>query len=182
MTINDTKKLLAAIDAIYPSFKVDNPNATVEAWHWALEEYPVEAVKAALAIYIKSNNTGFAPSASQLIACMYKPKETAELTDGEAWYLVKKAMNGSAWHSQENFDKLPPLVQRAIGSPSVLRQWGMTDSDEVNTVIMSNFQRTYNALISKQEFNNKIPPKLSQLVTDLADKVSADRLITGGDT
>lgn len=181
MTIEDTKRLLAAIDAIYPTFDVENPNATVEAWHWALEEYPVEAVKAALQIYIKSNNTGFAPSVSQLIGCMYKPKENAELTEGEAWMLVKRAIGDSFYHAEERFEQLPPLVQRAVGNPSMLRQWGQTDSDEVNSVIMSNFQRTYRTLLSKQAFSDKIPPQLSQVVSGLVDKVSGDRLLTGGD-
>ena len=172
MTREQTVDLVRSVVSLYPNWKPENLTETVNAWHWALEEYPAEAVKGALQIYLKTNNSGFAPSVSQLITSMYAPIENDQLTEGEAWYLVKKAMNGSAWNAQENFDKLPPLVQRAIGSPTVLRQWGLTDSDEVNTVIMSNFQRTYKALLSKQDFNNKIPAQLSDLVKGIAEKIS----------
>ena len=170
MTISDIKKLLITINALYPNWKVENPEATTQAWHWALEEYPASAVNAALQIYLKTDKTGVTPSVSQLIGCMHSPKQNDQLTEGEAWYQVKRAMNGSAWNAQENFDKLPPLVQKAIGSASVLRQWGLTDSDEVNTVIMSNFQRTYKALLSKQEFNDKVPAQLSDRVKAIEAK------------
>ena len=177
MTREETQKLLLAINSIYPNFKIEDKTIAINSWHWALQDYPADAVKGALAIYVKTNNTGFAPSVSQLIGAIHAPKQNEQLTEGEAWHLVKKAMNGSAWNAQDNFDKLPPLVQRAIGSATVLRQWGMTDSDEVNTVIMSNFQRTYKALLSKQEFNDKVPMQLSELVKGLADKVSGNRYL-----
>ena len=48
------------------------------------------AVKAALQIYLRTNNTGFAPSVSQVIGCIYALKDNEELTEGEAWALVKK--------------------------------------------------------------------------------------------
>lgn len=177
MTREDTQKLLLAISSVYPNFKPENATLTVDTWHWALEEYPAEAIKGALQIYIKTNNTGFAPSVSQLIGCIHTPKQVEQLSEGEAWYLVKQAIRDSGYHAKERFDELPPLVQRAVGGASMLHQWGMTDSDEVNSVIMSNFQRTYRALLEKQAFSEKVPPALSDLVKGLADKCSGDRLI-----
>lgn len=45
------------------------------------------------------------------------PKQLNEL---EAWSLVEKAIRNSIYNSQEEFSKLPPLVQKAVGSPNVL--------------------------------------------------------------
>lgn len=177
MTKDETKKLLMMIEAAYPQSKFENPAETIAAWHFLLEEYPANVVMAAFQIYVKTNNTGFAPSVSQIIGCMYKPSEVEQLSEGEAWYLVKQAIRDSGYHAQERFNELPPLVQRAIGGASMLHQWGQTDSDEVNSVIMSNFQRTYKALLSKQAFNDKVPDQLSGLVKALADKVSGDRYL-----
>lgn len=179
MTRDETKELLMTIRAIYPNFNVkpEEMTPTINAWHMMLSEYPAQVVNAALQIYVKTNNTGFAPSVSQIIGCMHKPQENEYLTEGEAWYLVKQAIRDSGYHAQERFNELPPLVQRAVGGASMLHQWGQTDSDEVNTVIMSNFQRTYKALLSKQAFNDKVPDQLSGLVKALADKVSGDRYL-----
>lgn len=179
MTREETKELLMMIKAIYPNFSIkpEEMTATINAWHLMLSEYPIEGIKAALQIYVKTNNTGFAPSVSQIIGCMYKPSEVEQLSEGEAWNMVKRAIQDSAYHSEERFNELPPIIQRCVGSANMLFQWGQTDSDTVNTVIMSNFQRTYRAVLSKQDFNNKVPEQISDIVKGLADKLSGDRYL-----
>jgi len=171
MTREETKELLMMIRAIYPNFNVrpSEMTPTINAWHLMLEEYSPEDVKSALKIYVKTNDTGFAPSVSQLIGSMYKPMENEQLSEGEAWQLVKNAIQGANYHAEENYQKLPEIIQQAVGGPSMLRQWGMTDSDEVNTVIMSNFQRTYRDLLSKQKFTVKVP-------TTITDKLRQARI------
>ena len=172
MTIDETKKILAYIEALFPTFEVSDPMTTAEAWHLELKDYPAEQIMAALKIYIKTSNTAFAPSPSQLIGAMKSVRHSEELTEGEAWAMVKKAIRDSGYHAKERFDELPPIVQKAVGSPSMLQQWGMTDSDEVNTVIMSNFQRTYKAELSRKEFNDSISPKLANIIKGVTEKVS----------
>lgn len=166
MTRDETKELLMMIRAVYPNFnvKTEEMTPTINAWHMMLEEYPKEAVTGALQIYVKTNNTGFAPSVSQLIASLYAPKANDHLSEGEAWALVKRAIQDGNYHSEERFDALPPLVQRAVGNANMIQQWAQTDSDEVNTVVMSNFQRTYRALLSKQEFNERVPLAVAEKV------------------
>ena len=180
MSRDETVNLIRSIVSLYPNWKPENLSETVNAWQWALEEYPAPAVKAALQIYVKTNNTGFAPSVSQLIGSMYSVQENNELSEGEAWHLVKRAIADSGYHAQERYDELPPLVQRAIGGPEMLHVWGQTDSSEVNTVIMSNFQRTYRALLSKQEFSNKIPESISDIVK-LIDSNDSKRIGVNND-
>lgn len=159
------------IEAFYPQWKVGNPDETAMAWHWALEDYPSEGIMAALQVYIKTNNTGFAPSVAQLIGAYHAPQENATLTEGEAWALIKKAIQDANYHAEERFEELPPLCQRAVGSPTMLRQWAQCDSDTVNTVIMSNVQRTYKAIAAKQEFNDKVPPKLTAVIQGVCNKL-----------
>lgn len=166
MTREETKELLMSISVIYPNFNVkpEQMTATINAWHLMLEEYPANAIGAALKIYIKTNNTGFAPSVSQLIGSMYEPRKQDQLTEGDAWNLVKDAIRDSNYHSEERFNELPPIVQKAVGGAGMLRQWAMCDSDEVNTVIASNFMRNYKAILSKKEFNEKVPEQISELI------------------
>ena len=180
MTRKETQELLLAINSLYPNFKPENKTLTIESWHWALEEYPVQAVKAALQIYVKTNNTGFAPSVSQIINAIHTPTENEQISEGEAWSLVKKAIQDGGYHAEERFNELPEIVQRAVGSANMIHQWSQTDSDTVNTVIMSNFQRSYKAALEKWEFNNRVPLELSDVVKGLAEKVTPQaRLIEG---
>ena len=156
MTLEETRELLMSINALYPNWNVENPEFTVNAWHWALEDYPAPAVKAALQMYVKTNNTGFAPSVSQIISGLYKPQEVKIMTEGEAWNLVKKAIQDGNYHAEERFNELPATIQKAIGSPNMIQQWAATESDEVNTVIMSNFQRAYKAVVQRSLEDAKI--------------------------
>ena len=177
MTLEETKKVLMTANALFPQWKVQNPTETTRAWHWALEEYPAELVMAALQIFVKTSNSAFAPSPSELIECMHKAKENEQLSEGEAWYLVKKAIQGANYHAEENFEKLPPTIQQAIGGASMLRQWGMTDSEEVNTVVMSNFQRAYRTVVEREKFSEKIPEQLRTLINGLTEKTSGTKAL-----
>lgn len=174
MIREETQELLLAISSLYPNFKPENKTLTIDTWHWALQEYPATAIKGALQIYIKTNNTGFAPSVSQLIGCAYAPMQNEALSEGEAWSLVKKAIQDGGYHAEERFNELPEVVQKAVGSPNMIYQWSQTDSSEVNTVIMSNFQRTYRAELEREQFKEKVPNALSELVMGLAEKVTPD--------
>lgn len=177
MTIDDTKKLLATVNALYPNWRVDNPQETAAAWHWIIKEYPVDVVMAGLEIFAKTDNSGFAPSASQIISCINKPKDNEYLPEGEAWALVKRAIQDGGYHSVERFNELPPLVQKAVGGASMIQQWAMCESEEVNTVVMSNFQRSYRVIVDRQKFDDKVPPALTDIVKGIVDKTSGQKLI-----
>lgn len=170
MTRDETKKLIRGLTALYPNWKPSNLTDTVDVWQWALQEYSQEAVQSALTIYIKTNGTGFAPSVSQLIDCMHAPKENSRLTEGEAWALVLKAIRNSGYNSEKEFAMLPAPVQKAVGNASMLRQWAMCDSDEVNTVIMSNFQRSYRVCVDRERFTEKIPPRIGEVLSQIGEK------------
>ena len=174
MTRDETKELLMAIQATYPNFRVkpEEMTFTINAWHTMLEEYPYQGIQAALKIYVKTNTTGFAPSVSQLITAMYQPTKQNELSEGEAWALVKRAIQDGAYSATERYEELPDLVKQAVGSPNMIYQWSQTDSDEVNTIVMSNFQRTYRTILQRKEYNDRVPIGLSDLVNQIAGKMT----------
>jgi predicted DNA-binding antitoxin AbrB/MazE fold protein len=178
MSREEVQRLLISIQSLYPTWKVeeDEMTATINAWHWALEEYPAPEVKAALQMYVKTNNTGFAPSVSQIINGIYKPMEKDTLSEGEAWSLVKRAIQDGNYHAEERYNELPPLVQKAVGSPNMIHQWAGTESDEVNTVIMSNFQRAYKTIVHREQENVRINPVIAGLVEATTQKMIGGEL------
>lgn len=167
MTKQETAQLLAIISATYPNFKVENKTQTIDAWQWALEEYPFNAIQMAYKLYIKTDRSGFAPSVNQLITNLQKPVEQNTLSEGEAWAMVKKAISNGNYHAEEEFEKLPEIVQKAVGGASMIRQWASTDSDEVNTVIMSNFERAYKTIVKREQENMFIGNDLMKLASSV---------------
>lgn len=145
MTKEETKKALAIMIASYPNYKPENMQVTLNVWNKMLEEYDYKIVEAGLMAYIKTDKSGFAPSVGQLIDCIAKLAAQDDMTEMEAWTLVRNALADSTYHSQERFDELPENVQRAVGSASQLRAWA-TDMNFSEGVAQSNFIKTYRAV------------------------------------
>lgn len=162
MTREEIKKLLSVITSIYRNFdaKPQDMANIVNAWTWALSDYPAEEINASLKIFIQTSNSSFAPTVSQLIEGVHKPSNINELTEGEAWARVKKAIRNGNYAAKEEFDELPESIQKAVGNFRVIQEWAMMDSDEVNSVIMSNFQRSYRAVLQKKDFNTRVPQEI----------------------
>ena len=65
--------------------------------------------------------------------------------------------------SDEEFAKLPPDVQRAVGSPNMLRTWAVVNYEELQTVIASNFKRDYRAIATQKKDFAQIPSSVKHI-------------------
>ena len=81
----------------------------------------------------------------------------------EAWSLVSKAIRNSAYNSVEEFAKLPPIVQNAVGLPDQLRTWAL-DENYNEQVISSNFMRCYRTELARHEELSKMPAEIKDLI------------------
>ena len=91
-----------------------------------------------------------------------------EMTPQEAWALIDKATRNSTWNSGEEFAKLPPVVQRLVGSPMQLKEWAAMDTDTLHSVIASNFQRSYKVRAAKEREFIALPSAVQETMTQIA--------------
>lgn len=168
MTRDEMKRILAVINSSYPNWKIENISLTIDTWFNFLGHYTYEELNKAVQTYVLSDTTGFAPSIGQINNLINTIDETVsgELNEMEAWSLVSKALRKSSWHSEEAYAELPPLVQKAVGSPQNLRNWATTDIDTVENVIMSNFQRTYRGVIAQAKQIRRMPIDIQQMIAE----------------
>lgn len=171
MTREETCKILAIIASTYPNFKPENKKQTVDAWEWALEEYDYKSISLALKAYITTSDGAFAPSVSQLIAMTRKTKELTTLSEGEAWAMVRVAVRNGLYGAEEEFSKLPKEVQKAVGSASMIRQWAMADSSDLDTVIGSNFMRSYKTIVKREQEKEALPAEIRTLIESTNNKM-----------
>ena len=61
--------------------------------------------------------------------------------------------------------KLPTIIQRAIGTPEQLNIWA-TDEDYNETVVMSNFQRSYRLVLMQKDESAKLPVEAQNLISN----------------
>ena len=77
-----------------------------------------------------------------------------------AWALVSRALRNGTYGAEEEFNKLPDDVKRAVGSPEQLHNWATTDEKTVETVIQSNFMRTYRTVIERKNQTAMLPESI----------------------
>lgn len=133
-------------------------------WQMMLDEYSYGQISTALKAYVHSDTSGFAPSIGQLINKLHEVQSPQELNEMEAWLLVGRALRNGTYGAVEEFNKLPQLVQKAVGSPDNLRNWAQTDSESIENVVQSNFMRTYRTVVNRAKEYQKMPKDIKALI------------------
>ena len=152
----------------YPNYKPNNISETVDVWQMMLSEYTYEQISVALKAYILSDTSGFAPSIGQLVGKIQAITKPEELNEMEAWALVSKAIRNSGYNSVEEFAKLPPLVQKAVGLPDQLMTWAL-DENYNEQVVSSNFMRCYRTELARHEELSKMPAEIKDLIDSVSN-------------
>lgn len=170
MTREQVGKLLMTIQAYYPNYNPPDKEITLNAWYIMLAEYPEELVLQALRACIATNTSGFAPDVGQIMSKIQTISQPQELDGMTAWGLVSKALRNGTYGAVEEFNKLPPLVKQAVGMPDNLKNWATSDYQTIETVIQSNFLRTYETVVKRANEINRMPDNIKSLI----EKTNAD--------
>lgn len=149
MNMKDTLTVMAILQEAYPAYyrgkSPDEARAAAALWQNLFAEDAAREVAAAVKAFIATDTKGFPPAIGQIKARLAQLKAPDLPDEAQAWRLVSKAIRNSAYHAGEEFEKLPPVVQKVVGSAYMLHTWAMTSGDSLETVIASNFQRAYRA-------------------------------------
>ena len=167
MTKNEVINLLMTIQTFYPTYQVDNKEFTINAWHTIIGDCNYKLMEKALRAYITTDTSGFAPSIGQLLDKLHAIQNPQELNEMEAWSLVSKALRNGYYGAAEEFNKLPPLVQKAVGSPDNLRNWSQTDTNSIENVVQSNFMRSYRLVVNRENEIKKMPADVRTLIENV---------------
>lgn len=164
MTREETVKIIRIMCDCYPNYKPNNLSETVDVWQMMLDEYSYNQVSIALKAYVTSDTSGFAPSVGEIVAKIQLVSQPQELDGMAAWGLVSKALRNGTYGAVEEFNKLPPLVRQAVGMPDNLKNWATSDYQTIETVIQSNFLRTYETVVKRANEINRMPDNIKSLI------------------
>lgn len=159
MERTEVRNIVRAMCDYYPTSAPKSEKAMkelVDLWCLAISGFEYEQFQAALIAYVTTDTRGFFPTPGMLIQML---KTSEFLSESEAWSLVSKALRNGIYHAKEEFDALPEIVQRAVGSPDQLRAWAMDDSYNEG-VAASLFGRTYNGEVQRMKRDAMIPPNI----------------------
>ena len=173
MNRKETMQILAALRAAYPSSFKDLDRMDIEAmtqlWQtlFADENYP--DVSAAVYALISSRTVGYSPTVGEVKEKLHSLRTVNELSEQDAWALVSKACQNGLYGYRKEFDKLPPEVQRAVGSAEQLKAWAAMDVDTVESVVASNFKRSFRVNAERKKELDMLPESVRSVIGQLAD-------------
>ena len=177
MTKDQFKILVKAMKAVYtnPGFIPDND--AFDVWYSMLKDLDYALASRAVQMHMQTEETPPTVAGIRKQSAKLKADETDDLNETAAWSLVLKAIRRSTYYSDEEFAKLPPVVQRAVSSPRQLREWAtLEDVDgKTLTVIQSNFQRTFRAEQQRERERNKLSPDVLRLMRPLNNPKIEDK-------
>lgn len=155
MTREEFIKLAKAMNTMFPDMNVAKDTDAMNVWYAMMGDMDYMTASKALQAHV--NTSPYPPKVVD-----FRRYESAhrEMNEQEAWALVTKAIRNSNYYAEEEYGKLPPLVQKAVGSPTNLASWAQLPSDEVHTVISSNFARAYRAEVEREKAEAMLPEEL----------------------
>lgn len=167
MTREETKQVVRMLVETYPNYHPNDLTMTVDIWTSLLADFKPGDIQIALKRYILTNTSGFAPSPGQIVALI----PTGAKSDSEAWAETYRAICDGLYHAEERFADLDPIIQKAVGSPDVLRAWAMADAEDGLTVIQSQFLKAYRTECKRAQVNDlQIGENKNNLLEERRDK------------
>jgi uncharacterized protein YcgL (UPF0745 family) len=157
--------------------------AVLDLWSEMFADDDIRVVKVALFKLIETHQ-GYPPD---IAALKEKIRElvvasTGEPTDEELWQMLRRAASNGYYGAREEFDRLPRVVQRYLGSPSALRDLAVIDEKTLNTVTKGQFLKQIVSLRERQEFADSLPEPVKEAVARLYRKPEeSPAMLTGND-
>lgn len=157
MTKQEFFVLTNEMKAVYAGQKFIPDKVSMEVWYKLLCDIPFDLAEKAVVKYMQTEK--FPPTPADIRSLAEEINRGSEMGEAEAWAMVYKAICRSNYESEEQFDKLPPMIQKAVGSARQLRTWA-ADSDFNSSVESSNFKRAYREVLDAEKRNASVSDRL----------------------
>lgn len=175
MTFKESAEILKVLKAAYPKYyqNINKDDATdiLNLWSTMFAENDVKDVIKAVKAFMLTDTSGFPPTIGQININICKLSNCNKLTAIEAWHKISRACRNSAYHAEKEFNNLPDTLQELVGSPNQLKYWSMLPQDEFETVVQSNFMRSYRNKLEQTKYYHLLPKELLQSCSKKYDSI-----------
>ena len=163
MTREQFSNIAKGLKAVYSRDKFMVDKDAFDMWYALLSEYDYNAVSLATKNYMSTEK--YPPVPADIIDKIHSVVEIPTIAlPHEAWIVVRKAISRGNYYAQEEFDKLPPIIQKVVGSANMIKEYAKMDEDKLDTVIYSQFIRAYTAEIERQKNVSRMPSEIKNQI------------------
>jgi len=168
MTKTEFSLLVKGMKAVYGDPKFIPDSDAIKVWYEFFKDDDYMVVQAAIQKYMANNE--FPPTVAGIRKNMVEITDVeSEMSEMSAWSLVYKAICNANYHAVEEFNNLPESCRIAVGRPDNLREWAMLTTDEVNTVIHSNFLKGYRSAQKRQKELASLPCQMREQILKITN-------------
>lgn len=168
----ETLAIMSVLKAAYPSYYRDMRRAEAESvvslWQEMFSDDEYAVVAAAVKGLIATKTDSFPPPIGAVKAKVRQITTPHEMTEQEAWTYIAKALRNSSYNAEEEFAKLPPILQDVVHVPQQLREWARMDEATVQSVVASNLQRSFRAKAQNRRDFEALPEDVQALARGFA--------------
>lgn len=169
MTREEFKVIVKGMKAIYSDPKFIADQDAFDVWYALFANDDYKVIQAAVQKHMMTSTAIPTPAhIKEAAVSLTMPKA---LNEEEAWQLVIKAVRNSNYNADEEFAKLPESVQRAVASPTNLRELAMMPTETVNSVEKSHFFRVYRTETERAKETAKLPESIRTLIAETGRKM-----------
>lgn len=170
MEREEFKILVKAMKAVYanPIFIPDQDAFIV--WYELLKDIPYKLAEIAIQKHMLTEK--FPPTIADIRTKAMEITEIEEISDLAAWSMVYKAICNSGYNSVQEYEKLPPIVQKAVGDPANLREWALMDEKMISSV-RARFIDSFKVVESRMKEDAKLPNRIKALIDGMRQEKAA---------
>lgn len=165
----ETIAVMGVLKVAYPSYYrgMDKQELmqAVSLWQEMFSDDDAKIVTAAVKMSLPQTKRDFPRTSALLKTRFPNCWQRITMSEQQAWNLALKAVANGYYNAREEFDRLPARVQRILGGPETIREWGRMEESELNTVVASNFMRSYRALAEREKYENAVPQEVRDMVS-----------------
>ena len=153
--------LKIAFPTFYRDYSADELEETAAMWATMLSDYSYTDVAHAIKATVATNK--FPPTIAEVIEKIHSIHDHS-MNELEAWGYINRALRDSAYHSREQWEKLPDGLKKMVSADN-LRNWAVCGDD--TAVIQSHFSRTFRAAQARQKEVDMLPSSVKAYMAEI---------------
>lgn len=174
MKRQEVQQVMGILDSYFPSWlsklSLVSKNNLIDVWCKLLEDQNPQLVINAVYAILKSSTHQFPPTVGIILTRVKDMTQQVELSEQEAWAAVKKALGNCIHNSVLEYQKLPKEIQLVV-TPDMLYDWAILPTEELDTVVSSNFMRSYRSRIEAYRENQILDDGMKTLIGNVGDNL-----------
>ena len=177
MIRDETKMIIKMLSSVYinefSKLTEEKVLNMIDVWTMLLEDEDANKIATVTKAYLKSNPNAFMPTPAMLINMAYEMFAPKGMSEQEAWNTLYKAICNSGYNAQYEYDHLPSEI-KPLCTPSQLRELGMMNIETLNTVVASNFMRSFKAKEKQRTDYAKLPNETKNMISELHNQMKLE--------